>query len=223
MSAEAFTWDQSLNSLFEFCKKGDLENVKHLHADMLQQQPADSEAWVRLKHDTIKIHPLRMAAHHGRFECVQYLLPFSLTSNIVLLAAKEAAGGGYWTIIDLLLPHLPSNTIGPLMDTCIVQRQWSCVRKLLPHLDLSDKEQVSNGWLPGASQGQQEDLVAVFYDCCDYDTSLKYGQNLYQNDQRIFSDEDLALMIRHHEAVQQRERLCEHILVDSEPVRKSKM
>jgi len=32
-----------------------------------------------------------------------------------------------------------------------------------------------------------------------------------------------ALMIRHHEAVQQRNRLCEHISMDSECVRKSKM
>lgn len=223
MSTEAPTWDQSLNSLFEFCKKGDLENMKHLHAAMLQQQPADSEAWVRLKHQTIKIHPLRMAAHHGRFECVQYLLPFSLNPDIVVLAAKDAAGGGYWTIIDFLLPHLPSNTIGKIMDMCMGANQWICARKLLPNLDLNDKEHINNAWLINASRGQQDDLVAVFYDCCDFNESLKDAQNLYHNDQRIFLDDDLALMIRHHEAIQQRQRLCEHILVDSQPARKSKI
>lgn len=215
-------WRQSLIDLLDFCKKGDLERVQHLHTAMLQQQPADSQAWVYLKYETVKVHPLRMAAHHGRLDCVEYLLPYTLDPTIVLLAARSAAGGGYWDVIDLLLPHLPPTATGSIMDMCIGERHWGCVRKLLPHFDFSDKQPINNGWLCAASQDHQEDLVAVFYDWCDFDKALSHGA-MCNNDQRIFSDEDLELMMRHHEAVRQCNRLREHISMDSECVRKSKM
>lgn len=218
----SFDWRQSLIDLLDFCKKGDLERVQHLHTVMLQYQPAHSDAWVHLKYDTVKVHPLRMAAHHGRLECVQYLLPFTADPNIVILAARGAASGGHWDVVEFLLPHLPATAMGSVMNMCVGEHQWVCVRKLLPHIDLSDKDQVYNGWLCEASKGQQEDLVALFYDWCDFDSALTYGA-LCNNDRRIFSDEDLELMIRHHEAVQQRNRLYEHISMESEPARKSKM
>lgn len=215
-------WRQSLIDLLEFCKKGDLERVQNLHTAMLQYQPANSEAWVHLKYDTVKVHPLRMAAHHGRLDCVRYLLPFTSDPKIVLLAARSAASGGHWDVIDFLLPSLSPDTTNSIMDMCIGERHWGCVRKLLPHIDGSDKDQFKNGWLCAASQDKQEDLVALFYDWCDFDSALIHGA-LCNNDQRIFSDDDLELMNRHHEAVQQRKRLCEHISMDTDTVRKSKM
>lgn len=214
-------WRQSLTDLLGFCKQGDLERVQNLHTAMLQYQPTNSDAWVHLKYDTVKVHPLRMAAHHGRLNCVQYLLPFTPDPKIVLLAARSAAGGGHWDVIDCLLPYLPTTSIGSIIDMCVGERHWGCVRKLLPHFDFNDKKQINNGWLCAASQDRQEDLVALLYDWCDFDNALTFG-GICNNDQRIFSDDDLELMMRHHEAVQQRKRLCEQ-LIDRGSERKSKM